>query len=583
VLILGIHDGGHDSAASLFDDYRLVAAIQSERMTRQKGQGGYPRAAIAAVLRAGGATAQDVDTVVLSRTNIRRAYMRFPGLWTLVDWYKRFLRGREYVNITRMLHEMRLADVQAVFRRERFLAGEGFRPDATVAFHNHHLAHALSALFFTDWDHALLYTADAGGDNVQYSARILKDGALTCLFGGEGDFLKPHTPDSVALAYAYATEACGFRSFRHEGKLTGLAAFGRPVLAERMKRLFTVGDDGRIHGNFKNHKGLRTQIFQMARGQGRADVAASVQEMLEDVVLAAVQRILATHPAPCLGLAGGIFANVRLNARLKACAGVREIFICPAMGDEGQVVGGPLCYLLERDGLAAWLAHRQRLQHVYWGGGEDGGEDADDAGIDATLAAHPAVRRHPGPPVAEAVARLQAGQAGAIFAGRMEFGPRALGARSILASPADRGVNDRLNARLQRTEFMPFAPYVAEEDAARVFEVDAANAYACRFMTITTPVRAEWKERIPAVVHVDGTARPQIVRREENPLYHDILQAFKEATGLPVLVNTSFNTHEEPIIHTARECLAALVGGRVDFVVTPQALYFPDSVAGKGG
>ena len=168
---------------------------------------------------------------------------------------------------------------------------------------------------------------------------------------------------------------------------------------------------------------------------------------------------------------------------------------------------------------------------------------------------------------------LTEGLVGAIYEGRMEFGPRALGARSILASPADAAVNQRMNARLNRTEFMPFAPYILQEDAATVFGVTAANRYACRFMTITTAVRDAWRERIGAVVHVDGTARPQIIEADTNPLYAGILSRFKQATGLPVLVNTSFNAHEEPIINRPEECVGALQRDRIDFVVTRQGVY----------
>jgi carbamoyltransferase len=155
----------------------------------------------------------------------------------------------------------------------------------------------------------------------------------------------------------------------------------------------------------------------------------------------------------------------------------------------------------------------------------------------------------------------------------MEYGPRALGARSIIASPADNDINDDLNKRLDRSEFMPFAPYVLEEDAARVFEITDVNRYAARFMTITCAVRPEWRGKIPAVVHVDGTARPQIVRDSDNPLFAAVLRRFRDATGLPVLINTSFNVHEEPILNHPDECLKALADGRVDFVVTKQAAY----------
>jgi carbamoyltransferase len=154
----------------------------------------------------------------------------------------------------------------------------------------------------------------------------------------------------------------------------------------------------------------------------------------------------------------------------------------------------------------------------------------------------------------------------------METGPRALGARSIIASPQKREVNESINRRLERTEFMPFAPYVLDRDAEEVFEIDDRNRYACRFMTITTGVRRAQQARIPAVVHVDGTARPQIVYREDNPLYYDILVCFKDLCGIPCLVNTSFNAHEEPIINTPQEALQALADNRVDFLVCDRGI-----------
>ena len=154
----------------------------------------------------------------------------------------------------------------------------------------------------------------------------------------------------------------------------------------------------------------------------------------------------------------------------------------------------------------------------------------------------------------------------------MEFGPRALGARSILASPIDGGINQTLNERLHRTEFMPFAPYVLEEDADELFNVTSTNRYAMSFMTITTEVKPAWCEKIPAVVHVDGTARPQIVRDEDNPLFAEVLRSFKGLTGLPTLVNTSFNAHEEPIINTPDNA-KALDDGRVDCVLIEECVY----------
>ena len=257
---------------------------------------------------------------------------------------------------------------------------------------------------------------------------------------------------------------------------------------------------------------------------------------------------------------------MRLNRTLAERLPIDEIFVYPAMGDEGMPAGGALCYLLQRDGLAAWSKQRHTLRDVYFG------RDYTNA-IDDALKASAGVRLTGEPAVEGAARRLNAGQLGAIYTGRMEYGPRALGARSILANPSRRETHDLLNQRLARSEFMPFAPVIAADKAATVFDVNAVNAYACRFMTITCNVKPEWRERIAAVVHVDGSARPQTIERDTNPLYYDIIAAFERESGLPVLVNTSFNVHEEPIVNKPSECLKALIDGRIDFVVTTKGLY----------
>ncbi|HEU5273295.1 MAG TPA: carbamoyltransferase C-terminal domain-containing protein, partial [Xanthobacteraceae bacterium] len=267
-----------------------------------------------------------------------------------------------------------------------------------------------------------------------------------------------------------------------------------------------------------------------------------------------------------LALGGGVFANVRLNRALLENTRAERLFIFPAMGDEGLPVGGCLLHLRERDGGATWQAQRRPLRSLYLGRDHD-------AGFAAAARRLPNVTECADRPVARAVDALAAGRIVAIYTGRMEFGPRALGARSILAAPTRAEINDSLNKRLERSEFMPFAPVVLEEEAATVFDVTPGNAHAARFMTITCDVKPEWRERIPAVVHVDGSARPQTIRRDDNPLYFDVLAAYYARTGLPVLVNTSFNVHEEPIVNTPEEALRSLVEGRVDHILTQSAFF----------
>jgi carbamoyltransferase len=504
--------------------------------------------------------------LVLTRAHYPVRFFTLGSYKRLEDRVNRLLGKERNKDVVNEMIRARVDDAGAVFDAGALLRHLGLNEGIPIFFSHHHLAHALSALFHTDWDDALVYTADGGGDNVHYSHRLLRDGALSCLFGDDRWLAQPRRIDSLGLAYGYATQALGYRMNRHEGKLTGLAAFGKPVVAEAIGSHFRVDAEGRIDSDFASNQVMRATIAALARECEPADMAASIQLVLEEKIAASVRNLLRRHGPRHLAVAGGVFANVRLNRLLCEETAIDEMFIFPAMGDEGLVVGGALQFLLQRDGLRTWLSRRRRLDDVYWG------RDYNET-IDRLLATHSDLRVLSGNPTALTVDFLTRGLVGAIYQGRMEFGPRALGARSILASPSDATVNARLNARLARSEFMPFAPYVLDEDAAEVFAIGAANRYACRFMTITVAVREKWRARIPAVVHVDGTARPQIIDRGANPLCARILSGFKEATGLPVLINTSFNAHEEPIINTPEDCRQALLDDRIDFVVTRNDVY----------
>jgi carbamoyltransferase len=566
--ILAIHAGMHDSSAAAFDDYRLVAAVSEERFTRVKGQGEtVPWLSIDEVLRVAGWRRNDVDAIATTRGWYPTYHDRFP-LWRELHYTVQRWRGRErdHRELAVLCHRFGITDTHRLFRGERFLRDHSFRPDTKIHFVNHHEAHALAALFYTDWNDALIYTSDGIGDNVSYSMRSLKDGTLACHYGDDRWLVPTLKETGLASAYGYATVACGFRMLRHEGKLTGLAAYGEPKLAGEMAAQFRFnGSNGLIETDFRNWFAMRERFLAICQGHDRETIAASIQKVAEDFTVQSVRWWLKRTGARRLALAGGLFANVRLNRLLAETLPLDEVFIFPAMGDDGLSVGCALAFLQQRDGTAAWLSHRHRLDDVYLG------QDFENR-IDATLAAA-GMKRSPGAPLETAVDLIRAGKAGAIYAGRMEFGPRALGARSIIASPHDHAINDNLNKRLARSEFMPFAPYVLEEDASRVFEINNVNRYAARFMTITCAVKPEWRERIPAVVHVDGTARPQIIHDRSNPLFAGILRRFRDATGLPVLINTSFNVHEEPIVNRPEECLQALQDDRVDFVVTEHAVY----------
>lgn len=568
MIILGVHSGYHEASACLFDDYRMVAAVALERLTRRKIDGGrVPLEAIDECLLIAGLTRRDVDVLALGRGVFPWRYFNHFKGGRLIEGHARQLLGKEkHKSMERELVRYRRTDSATIFRGAAFIADLGFAPGTALHFFNHHLAHALPTLFHTDWEEALLYTSDGGGDNVQYSHRVFRDGRIDTLYGGDEGLLEPLRVDSLGLAYGFATQALGFRINRHEGKLTGLAAYGEPAAFERIAAHFSVGEDGQVRADFASNPAMRGFLFELAESVSREDMAASIQQVLEHFTLAAVRNLLARHAVRKLGLAGGVFGNVRLNRLLAEETGADEVFVYPAMSDQGLPAGGVLDFLLARDGLETWLNRRYRLDDLYLG--RDYGANAD-----RILGDTEGLEQISTTPVETTAELLADDKIVGIYTRGMEYGPRALGARSILAAPSDPAINDRLNERLGRSEFMPFAPVVAEADAASVFEIGALNRYTARFMTITCLVRAAWRERIPAVVHVDGTARPQIIGREQNPLYYDILARYKALTGLPVMVNTSFNVHEEPIINTPEECAQALLDNRVDFVTTAAAVY----------
>jgi carbamoyltransferase len=330
-------------------------------------------------------------------------YRNIRGVRWIREKYRKYVEGNTRRYMVREFLRYNTARVDDVFNVDKFRRAGGFRDGARIDFYNHHEAHALPALFYTQWDEALLVTADAGGDSVNYSHRHFSEGSLKTIYGGEECLVQPLPVDSVARAYAGMTGALGFTPLRHEGKLTGLAAFGQPILAEKIAAHFSVDEAGRIHSDFPTYTEMLQFIEHAASDVSREDASASIQQVLEDLMLRSVTLLLQRHKARHLGLAGGAFANVRLNRVLAERLPIDQIFVYPAMGDEGIPAGGALCYLLQRDGLTHWLNQRRGLRDMYFG------RDYTRA-IDATLNATANVRCTGQPPVDGAAQRLNAGQ-----------------------------------------------------------------------------------------------------------------------------------------------------------------------------
>ena len=569
MFILGVNTG-HDACAVLYEDYRLVAAVPLERMTREKSDGyRYPREAVDEVLQIAGISPGKVGAVALGRTSFPASWLASPPPKSKEIWINDDENYDDAPLIAVMKHQG-ILEPESLINKKRLLQDMGIAENTELFFYNHHFAHALGALFHTDWDDALVYTADGGGDHVFYSHVLLKSGVLNRIHGTEEEIWAGAQMriSSMGNIYEWVTRRLNFKPLRHEGKVLGLAAFGKPVFAKLIGLFYRINPQGQIVGYHRYRSVLRFLIKFLSKRYPREDVAASVQKTLEDLVVEAVGRLVEQHKVRRLAVSGGVFANVLLNQKLAEKLALDEIFIYPAMSDQGIAAGGVLEYLLARDGLETWLKQRHRFTDLYLGRNYDA-----DIATAMTAAGARLVSCPDDDHVQETVRQIIDGKVIAIYRGRMEYGPRALGARSILAAATDRQINDWLNKRLSRTEFMPFAPVVRAERARDVFVLPASMEYAARFMTITCAVREEWRKKIPGVVHVDGTARPQVIEREANPLYYDILAAYEQATGLPVLINTSFNAHEEPIINTPAECAAALMAGRVDAVVTEKGLW----------
>lgn len=563
--ILGLHTG-HDASACLFKNNELVAFCKEERLNRVKNDGGFfDLQSVDEVLRIVGINRSDLGAVALTRLQIPvNAYKN--SVLNLNNIKRKILGRKADLNLYRYLSKSNTIDAEKFINIDKLKELLGVKSNTEVFFSNHHRAHNLSAFKFVDWEKdTLVISCDGGGDGAQYSAYHYDGSQLELLLGGEETILQEpqNTGASIGLAYAYATELCGFKRNRHEGKLTGLAAFGKPIAADSIAKMFKIQSDASIVSDLKGYIELEKYLKDVFLGMSNEDIAASIQVATESVINNWVKKLLEITGAKYVAMSGGVFSNVKLNQNIAELNGVEEVFIFPAMGDEGLSVGACVDYLVDKNGINS--LKRKRLNNVYLGWAYDA-----DSIIDTAVKGGFSVSKTN--PVETAASLLAEHKVGAIFTKAMEMGPRALGARTILANPDKRDINDSINQRLQRTEFMPFAPYVLDIDAEDVFEVSDKVKYACKFMTITAKVKHKWADKIAAVVHVDGTARPQIVERVDNSLYYGILESFKNKTGLPVLVNTSFNAHEEPIINTPKEALQALKDNRIDFIVCDGAV-----------
>jgi carbamoyltransferase len=558
--ILGINAAFHDSSATLVRDGAVVAAAEEERFLRLKhhkratpyNAHALPFHAIDYCLRAGGITLADVDHV---------AYSFDPWLLTGGTTERRFALPRDAEEARRgpgyePWETIFLAGITAAPRMLRddvpFHLKARFNGDASAhrwRFHfvEHHVAHAASAYYPSPFDRAAIMTLDGRGE-------------CTSTFLGQGDGVQMEKlnevelPHSLGLLYERVTSHLGFLNSSDEYKVMALASYGEPSYADRFRSLL----EWREGGGYEIAPFDLTELVGPAREpkapieREHFDIASSLQVVLEEACLTLADWLHRRTGDKNLAMAGGVALNCVMNARLARESAFERVWVQPAAGDAGTSLGAALqVWAGLQDGAAE---ERWRMGSAYLG------PEYDDAAIRAALD-HAKLRYRRPADVAEATAEcLAGGKIVGWFQGRMEFGPRALGARSIIASPTDPDMMGRMNELKDREDFRPVAPAVLAEDAPAYFE----GCEDSPFMLFVYRVRPEVAEAVPAIRHVDGTARAQTVHADRSPLFHRLISRFKARSGVPVIVNTSFNTRSKPIVCTPQDALECFYTSPID-------------------
>lgn len=564
MLALGINEDLFDSGVTLCDSGTVMFASNEERYTRRKNEGGFPRHALQALFDYTGIAPGDIQAVcVAGHATPPFAARLVPPLHDVVFNIKRTkgdTLGKRLLDAAVFATPVSHTTEDSALRRAtrpllpwalRRMLPAAMR-EAAIHHVEHHTCHAAAAWGLSGFERALCVTADGMGDGLSFTvSRCTPERRIERLWSAPAS-------SSLGLFFEALTESMGFTPSRDEGKLTGLAANGVPGR-------IGIPNPFRFEGGVLRYNGLHGRAAiahfreRMQQGDSREDLSAWAQHILEQTVLEVVRHWLRDTGETRLVLAGGIFANVKLNQHLHELETIESIFICPNMGDGGLGIGA----IHQTFGLTP-----ERLRDVFFG------EDFTPAYIEGVLKGSGLPYTREAEVHARIAELLAQGKLVARFRGRMEWGPRALGNRSILADASDTAVVSRLNGLLRRNDFMPFAPAMLDGDAPALLEDWHAATHAAEFMTVCFRCSPAMKSGFPAVVHTDGTARAQWVTADGNPAFHALLSAYKERSGHGVLLNTSFNIHEEPIVRTPEEAVQAFKTSRLDvlaiedFIVT---------------
>jgi len=550
--ILGISCFYHDAAAALVVDGQLVAAASEERFSRLKHDPELPAGAAKFCLRKAGLEISDIDHVVFYDKPLTKFDRILTGYMA-----RPLLSYRAFITALPIWLRRKLW-VDHVVHKEL-----GFEGDLLCV--PHHLSHAAGTFFCSPFDRSAILTIDGVGEWATASYGIGENNRVRLL-------KEMHYPHSVGLLYSALTYYLGFRVNSAEYKIMGLAPYGEPKYADLIKdKLVTIHDDGSIHLHmeyFRYHYGMTMTGRRFAKLFGRPrrspdqpldsfhnDLAASIQAITEEIVLKMARHAREETGLDKLCLSGGVALNCKANGRLLKEGIFSDTYVQPASGDAGGAVGAALYAHYKLTG------ENKRPQPFFGLGTEyttsevkqflDGNDIPYTTGRTADL-------------LADLAARIAEGHIVGFFQGAMEFGPRALGNRSIIADPRDNRMKEKINTAVKyREPFRPFAPAVLAEKAADYFDCPAPSPY----MLFNFTVAEDKREIIPAVTHVDNSSRIQTVARDDNPVFYRLIQQFEKITGVPVVLNTSFNLRGHPIVNTPREAFETFCSGGIDFLL----------------
>jgi carbamoyltransferase len=566
--ILGISAHYHDSAAALVVDGVQVCAVQEERLSRHKGDAAFPLLAIESCLQHAGIEPDELDAVVF----YERPMLKFDRILTCAL--------RAFPQSWRAFPKaMKNSLGEKVWMRGIISSHLGV-PGRKVLFTEHHQSHAAAAFLTAPTRRAAIMTADAVGE---WATLSVGDGERQA--NGPTTirrFREIRFPHSLGMLYSTFTAYLGFKVNEDEYKVMGLAAYGKPTSVEQVRKLIRRTPDGAFALDLKYFEFHATaercyssrfiELFgpprnpyepidlDTAEGQRFADCAASVQRVLEDTLVELAQALHEETGLTDLCLGGGVALNGVANAHILAESGFERVFVPPAPGDAGCAIGAALYC----DRIHFGNPDRDLPDHPFWGPSVDGSELARLAREDG----HFVEECRDDALIDQIADDLAADRIVGWMEGALEFGPRALGHRSILAAPHTTEMRDRLNREIKHREpFRPFAPVVPIEVAARYFDIPPGGTRLARFMSGVFPVRCEWRSRLQAITHVDGTARVQVLEPAMAPRLHALLQAYGRRTGIPVLLNTSFNLAGEPIVNRAVEGYSTFLRCRIDVLV----------------